>query len=852
MLCEKGLFKGGLCFSVLLLTLLSGVAVLADGEWMLLGPWGGYVRYLDASRVNPEFMAAVYTDSLFLTFNGGTDWEKCSTYPAKNTSAIFCAPWGGSEIWIDSDEGIFHSSDAGSIWKELEYPEVDPDPGWQWTLAVDTGREGRIMVYWEYGCFISENRGEIWKTISLPETDVRVAFAPWCPECLVAHNYYQMWTSKDSGVHWSIIRESNSDYFREVKVKDAIWINQYWSIEKWDPVAEIWEIYPNPEESVKAFDVREGENPVIFAELDSGNIYRKCLPDTEWQKILNRNTNFETGFRVNHSDVIVWGDEGVYRSEDGGDCFQEINHGLSLVWIKDFQFDPFSPEVMVAISSYEMYRSEDRGITWTRLPGVKSNSSFNQIQPDTEVPDRWYLMNDQILVSEDGCGTWHPYSENLTQGICRRGVFLAPDHRQLILDHYERWDLDDIAASYTRGFVRGVDDSAWERIFYNSSDLTQIIVDSRDPNHWIGAAGYPDTTRSAILHTYNQTHWTSLVTFENVPESSDVGYLCQLPGNPGYCLASRPCSYPNCRFASYLSQGDMILVNLDTGDYTFREANDASEIILLEDTGSDYLMISNLLYRSGYRHLLGTPVGNSVNQSSPHYVKAMRLDPLDPSRLIVSNYAGSLSAFTLTNSPPPPPPSNVRLMTDSGTLEIFWELLAEAVGSKVYIGSAENKEEGSDILFDRTQKYTLKNYPNDTRIYVKVSCYDVQGRESDVTEEQSVVIGPNSPVLWLGGVVALPDRPGFAKVSAYVVDPQGQSDLDHVEFELAGFPIFSVPDNGQGEDFQAGDGFVSGSMPIPDGLAPGAYILTITAVDKSGYRSASLPGLTVKHWSGHE
>jgi hypothetical protein len=85
------------------------------------------------------------------------------------------------------------------------------------------------------------------------------------------------------------------------------------------------------------------------------------------------------------------------------------------------------------------------------------------------------------------------------------------------------------------------------------------------------------------------------------------------------------------------------------------------------------------------------------------------------------------------------------------------------------------------------------------------------------------------------------------KMLAFVSDPDGLSDIDHVELFLeGGIPTgLSFNDDGIDGDDVAGDGIYTFQILMPGGLAPGQMTLEVVAFDRSGNSSATYPYLNV-------
>lgn len=106
------------------------------------------------------------------------------------------------------------------------------------------------------------------------------------------------------------------------------------------------------------------------------------------------------------------------------------------------------------------------------------------------------------------------------------------------------------------------------------------------------------------------------------------------------------------------------------------------------------------------------------------------------------------------------------------------------------------------------------------------------------------------PYVMLGGYfdteVTFQDG-GTVNLIAYVMDPDGYSDIARVEIYFAGQGTgVLLQDDGAHGDFSAGDQVFGFTVPVgPEILPAGNYTLEIQAVDQQGNRSDLWPYLTV-------
>jgi len=111
--------------------------------------------------------------------------------------------------------------------------------------------------------------------------------------------------------------------------------------------------------------------------------------------------------------------------------------------------------------------------------------------------------------------------------------------------------------------------------------------------------------------------------------------------------------------------------------------------------------------------------------------------------------------------------------------------------------------------------------------------------------------GPNRPQVWVGGFYdsyITTEGGGTLTILAYVMDPDGASDIHQVEVTVGGVGtgVYLVDDGTQG-DWAANDGLYMLVAPVDPGVVPaGEYSIEIVATDMSGNESLAWPYLTVE------
>ena len=291
------------------------------------------------------------------------------------------------------------------------------------------------------------------------------------------------------------------------------WIYQSWSGgQKWERLAQVGKrddlvirhILVDPADSkhlvVGAYVVSDGGG--IFISHDGGVTWSNQA-DMRGQSV-----RALTAAPSNPKVLVAGTLEGVFRSTDGGEHWEQISHDpVQIHEVQSVAIDPVDPDIIYAGTWHLPWKTTDGGATWTSIKqGIIEDSDVFSIVIDPEESNVVYLSAcSGIYKSEDrGAKFIGGVGVNKTQGIP------STARRTLVLD-MDPNHLGTVYAGTTEGLYETFD-AGQHWIPTTGSDLivNDVYVDPANSNHVLLA-----TDRSGVL-------------------ASDDGGSSFLPSNSGF------------------------------------------------------------------------------------------------------------------------------------------------------------------------------------------------------------------------------------------------------------------------------------------------------------------------------
>ncbi|MGH9505113.1 MAG: hypothetical protein ACRD20_19850 [Terriglobales bacterium] len=393
------------------------------------GPgWGENPLNLTVAEQDPNLSIGTDLGRTMRTSDGGTTWTALYSRKVDNSGwtstgldvtnsyGIFFDPVDSKREFIAyTDIGLFRSEDGGvswtsstagvpSEWLNTTYWVVfDPKVrGRMWSVNSGTHdlprpkmwRHNSVLNY-KGGVCRSDDSGGQWTKSStgMDETAAtHILLDPTSPVdarvLYVAGFGRGVYKSSDSGRSWSLKNQG---------------------ITQTDPFA--WRLARSSNGTLYVVVARRSEDGSI-GNAGDGALYRSTDGAEHWQAVaLPEGTNGPNGLAIDPDSpdrlyLAAWaratGEHGtgggVFLSEDGGKSWKQVLNKDRHVY--DVTIDPADPKILYAAGfESSAWRSVDRGLHWTRIPG------FNFKWAHRVIPDP--LDHNKVYITTFGGSVWH-------------------------------------------------------------------------------------------------------------------------------------------------------------------------------------------------------------------------------------------------------------------------------------------------------------------------------------------------------------------------------------------------------------------------------------------------------------
>lgn len=439
-------------------------AILKNLKFREIGPatMGGRIDDFAVVESDPDIIyVGSASGGVFKSVNGGTTWEPVFDHEATSTIGdVALAPSDPQIVWVGTGEannrqssswgnGVYKSSDGGATWQHMGLAEtehigrivIDPrDPN-----IVYVAAGGRLWgANKERGVYKTSDGGKTWTQVLFVNEDTGatdIAMDPQSPGTLIAAFYQRRRTvfGYNGGGPGSGLYKTTDGGATWKKLEKGL---------PWDP---------NPRPAAPAF--------TGFGGGGGGGGFGAAAAGATAQALAERS-----------------------RAQIPPEAMSEIGR----IAVEFYKRNGNIVYALVEHAGGGIYRSEDRGETWTKMSDTNPRPSYySQVRIDPNNDQRIWVLGAQMFTSDDGGRT---FRQNVVQRI--HGDFHAMWIDPANSNHMLTGSDGGIHISYDRGrtwdFVNTIPLGQFYEIGLDMAKPYKICGGLQDNNAWCGPSATMD------------------------------------------------------------------------------------------------------------------------------------------------------------------------------------------------------------------------------------------------------------------------------------------------------------------------------------------------------------------------
>ncbi len=544
------------------------------------------IHAMTQSPIDPNVLLVGTIHGVWISKNSGADWQKMSsTSMPVNIDSLAMDPRNTSTMYAGTWWRAYKTTDSGKSWRLIKNGMIDDSD--VFAITVNPRNPEHVISSACSGIYESFNGGEKWAKIQgIPSQSRRtrdILQHPTIPGTIYAATTEGFWLSINGGKTWALTTQRN---------------------------LEINSIAVHPDEPNRVFIGTNNYGVMVsndggrnFTQTNDGFTSRFTYSVTADVQQPNRlyaathNTATGGGF------FFVSNDAGINWSQSRG---MDVNRVRPFV----FRQDQANPNQMYLGTNVGLFRSVDRGLSWTQIVAaktvkkpvakkpVKKTAAVTAVSAPAAAPKLVPVLSEKVKVLEFIPG--------------RKGLLAGTD----------------------KGIYRSTDLSkGWEKLAipvgFNNNIFAIHVSAARPETIWIGTA-----TSGVLVSRDNGKTWAKTDgAIDNIPVST----IMSDPTRPDYIYVGTIQTFYLSRDggATWTRRGG----GLALGNFTS---------ILINPTDPDEILLSSSLDKDGGVYL-STDAGNrwkcvdSKEMNLPsRRVWSMAFDPQDPNRIFAGTHSSGV------------------------------------------------------------------------------------------------------------------------------------------------------------------------------------------------------------------
>lgn len=550
------------------------------------------IHSMTQSPLDPNVLLIGTTTGVWISKNSGADWEKISspTMPV-NIDSLAMDPRNTSTIYAGTWWRAYKTTDAGKNWRLIRDGMIDDSD--VFAITLDSRNPEHIVASACSGIYESQNGGEKWAKIQgIPSQSRRtrdIVQHPSMPGTIYAGTTEGFWMSSNGGKNWALTTQRN---------------------------LEINSIAVHPAEPNRVFIGTNnfgvmvsndgGRNFVQTNDNFTSRLTYSVTPDIQQANRL---------YAATHNTAMGGGF--FFISNDGGRTWQQ-GRNLDVGRVRVFAVlqDATDPSLMYLGTNVGLFRSLDRGLSWTQIVAPKVVKPLKKAVAKKPVAKKGVTKPVAVAAATA------PPVLALIPAITEKVNVLEPDGK------------GGIFAGSNHGLYRTHDISkGWEKVAIGSEFSRNIyavhVAAARPDTIWLGTA----TSGVLVSRDGGKTWAKTSGAVDNMPVSS----ITSDPKRPDYIYVGTVQTF-------YLSR--------DHGHTWIRRGGGLSlgnfTSILINPNNTDEILLSSSFESDG-GIFISTDAGNKWKRVDTKEMKVpsrrvwtMAFDPQDPDRIFAGTHSSGV------------------------------------------------------------------------------------------------------------------------------------------------------------------------------------------------------------------
>lgn len=545
------------------------------------------IHSMTQSTFDPSVLLAGATSGVWMSRNSGADWEKISstTMPV-NVDSLAMDPRNITTMYAGTWWRAYKTTDAGQNWRLIKDGMIDDSD--VFAVTLDPRNPEHIIASACSGIYESNNAGEKWAKIQgIPSQSRRtrdILQHPNVPGTVYAATTEGFWMTANGGKNWMLTTQRN---------------------------LEINSIAVHPAEPNRVFIGTNNYGVMVsndggrnFAQTNGNFTSRftySITPDVEQPDRL---------YAATHNTATGGGF--FFASDNAGRTWQQ-SRTLDSGRIRTFvvRQDPVTPNLMYLGTNVGVFRSIDRGLSWTQLVPPKPKRAPKKAVAKKAVKKALAPVTPPVTAGPVKVPA-------ITEKV--KVLEFAPD--------------GSILAGTDRGIFRTADPTkGWEKLTIDvglNDNIFAIHISAQRPKTiWAGTA-----TSGVIVSHDNGSTWTKTDgAVDNIPVSS----IASDPKRPDYIYVGTSQTFYLSRDGgkTWMRRGG----GLALGNFTS---------ILINPNNTDEIILSSALDKDGGIYI-SIDAGNRWKRLDNKDMKlasrrfwSIAFDPQDPNRIFAGTHSSGV------------------------------------------------------------------------------------------------------------------------------------------------------------------------------------------------------------------